>query len=162
MTIELRDVLETDKVMLRNLYSLYLHELSAYTENLQINEEGIFHYEDLDDFWRVDGLSPYFIMWHEQIIGFTLLLERPFLKKQNDVGINDIFILNPYKGKGFAVQAVKKVFDEKPGRYFIIQLAANQRAVAFWKKAYTEFNIEIIERKEVVDEEICLIQTFTV
>ena len=50
-------------------------------------------------FWGNDGITPYFIKSDNEIVGFLLLLERPFLKKENDFGINDIFILNQYKGK---------------------------------------------------------------
>ncbi|VDG97186.1 Predicted acetyltransferase [Lysinibacillus sphaericus] len=162
MTIKLKEVLESEKPILRNLYSLYLHDLSNFTTNLNLNEDGLFYYEELDDFWKVDGLSPYFISLNEKIIGFILLLERPFLKKSNDYGINDFFILNQYKGKGLAVQAAKKIFEKKPGQYFIIQIVENKRAVAFWKKVYTGLNIETNERQDLIDEELCLIQTFKI
>jgi len=142
MTVKLQEVLESEKSILRNLYSLYLHELSKYTTNLDISEDGLFHFEELDKFWNVDGMSPYFIMFDEKVVGFLLLLERPFLKKSNDYGINDLFILNKCKGKGLATQVVRTLFEEKPGRYFVMQVVENKRAVAFWKKVYHELNIE--------------------
>lgn len=96
------------------------------------------------------------------IIGFILLLERPFLTKENDVGINDFFILNKYKGKGVAAQAAVKLFEEKQGQYFVMQVIENKRAVSFWKKLYLELNIEINERQDLIDDEQCLIQTFKI
>ena len=162
MTVKLKKVLEIEKSILRNFYSLYLHELSNFTTNLDVGEDGVFHYKELDEFWDVDGLSPYFIKWDDKIIGFILLLERPFLKKDNDYGINDFFILNKYKGKGLAVQAAGKMFEEKPGKYFIMQVVENKRAVAFWKKVFNELNIETHERQDLIDDELCVIQTFKV
>ena len=162
MTVKLKEVLEIEKSILRNFYSLYLHELSNFTTNLDVGEDGVFHYEELDKFWDVDGLSPYFIKLNDEIIGFILLLERPFLKKSNDYGINDFFILNKYKGKGLAVQAAGKIFEEKPGQYFVMQVVENKRAVAFWKKVYSELNIETHERQDLIDDELCLIQTFKI
>ncbi len=162
MTVKLKKVMEAEKSILRHFYSLYLHELSNFTTNLDVGEDGIFHYEGLDKFWGTDGLSPYFIMLEDKIIGFTLLLERPFLKKDFDFGINDFFILNKYKGKGLAMQAVNKIFEEKRGQYFIMQVVENKRAVVFWKKVYKELHIETNERQDLIDEELCLIQTFTV
>ncbi|GIP61851.1 hypothetical protein J32TS6_04060 [Virgibacillus pantothenticus] len=117
---------------------------------------------ELDNFWTVDGLSPYFIQLGGDIIGFILLLERPFLNKSNDYGINDFFILNKYKGKGLAFQAVEKLFKEKQGQYFVIQVAENRRAIAFWKKVYNRLNIETHERQDIIDDELCLIQTFKI
>ena len=162
MTIILKEVLESEKSILRNFYSLYLHELSNFTSTLDIGEDGIFHFKELDTFWDVDGLSPYFIKLEDKIIGFILLLERPLLKKSNDYGINDFFILNKYKGKGLAVQAAEQLFREKPGQYFVMQVVENKRAVAFWKKVFKELQIETHERQDLVDDELCLIQTFSV
>ncbi|WP_252504001.1 GNAT family N-acetyltransferase [Sporosarcina sp. Marseille-Q4943] len=162
MTVKLQAVLESEKFILRNFYSLYLHELSNFTTKLHIADDGVFHFEELDKFWEVDGLSPYFIMLDDKVIGFILLLERPFLKKSNDYGINDLFILNKYKGKGLALQVVRKLFEEKPGRYFVMQVVENKRAVAFWKKVYNGLNIETQERQDFIDNEQCLIQTFKI
>ena len=162
MTVILKEVLESEKSILRNFYSLYLHELSNFTTNLDVGEDGVFHYEELEKFWEVDGLSPYFIKLGDEIIGFILLLERPYLNKSNDYGINDFFILNKYKGKGLAVQAAGKIFKEKPGQYFVMQVVENKRAVAFWKKIYNGLNIETHERQDLIDDELCLIQTFKI
>ena len=79
-----------------------------------------------------------------------------------DFGINDLFILNKYKGKGFGRQAVKELFQEKHGKYFVIELVENKPAVLFWKKLYKEFNIKFEEQAELIDEEPCLIQTFSI
>lgn len=162
MSVTLKEVLESEKSILRNLYSLYLHDLSKFTSMIEIGADGSFEYESLDKFWEVDGLSPYFIKLDDSIIGFILLLERPFLTKKNDLGINDLFIINKYKGKGVATQAVGKLFEEKRGQYFVMQVIENKRAVSFWKKLYHELNIEIDERQDVIDDEQCLIQTFKI
>lgn len=160
MSVTLKEVLETEKSILRNLYSLYLHDLSKFTSMIDNGADGLFEYEGLDKFWEVDGLSPYFIKLDDSIIGFILLLERPFLKKENDFGVNDIFILNKYKGKGMGRQAIEKVFQEKKGKYFVIELIENRPAVSFWKKLYNELNIQYEERQDIIDDELCLIQTF--
>lgn len=162
MTVTLQKGLEADKTILRNLYSLYLHDLSSCATNIDIGEDGFFHFDDLDMFWRVEGISPYLIKLDDNIIGFLLLLERPFLKKEIDFGINDLFILNKYKGKGLGRQAVNELLQEKRGKYFVVELVENKPAVSFWKKLFTEGNIGFEERAELIDEEPCLIQTFTI
>ncbi|WP_391203515.1 GNAT family N-acetyltransferase [Psychrobacillus sp. L4] len=162
MTISLQLVSETEAPILRNLYALYLHDLSRFTTNIDIEIDGFFHFEDFNFFWNVEGISPYFIKNENNIIGFLLLLERPFLKKESDLGVNDIFILNKYKGKGFGSKALEKLFKEKRGKYFVIELEENLPAVSFWKKIYEQLNIEFDEKNEIVDDENCLIQTFTI
>lgn len=162
MSVTLKAVVESEKSILRNLYSLYLHDLSRFTEMIDLEADGSFKYESLDKFWDIDGLSPYFIKLDDSIIGFILLLERPFLTKEYDLGINDFFIINKYKGKGVAAQAVEKLFEAKKGQYFVVQVIENKRAVSFWKKLYDELNLEINERQELIDDEQCLIQTFKI
>ena len=129
---------------------------------LDIGEEGSFDYEGIDKFWIVEGLSPYFIKLDNMIIGFILLVERPFLTKENDFGVNDIFILNKYKGKGLGRQAIKMLFQEKQGKYFVVELMENRPAVSFWKKLYNELDIQYEERQAIMDDELCLIQTFEI
>ncbi|MFJ8354868.1 GNAT family N-acetyltransferase [Bacillus paramycoides] len=162
MVVALQKVQESEKTILRNLYSLYLHDLSRFTTNITIGADGFFEYEDLDTFWKIDGITPYFIKVDNSIVGFLLLLERPFLKKENDFGINDIFILNQYKGKGIGKQVIENLLEEKRGQYFVIALVKNVPAVSFWKKVYKELNIEFDEREQLIDDEECLVQTFKI
>ncbi|TQR18998.1 GNAT family N-acetyltransferase [Psychrobacillus vulpis] len=162
MTISLQVVSEIESPILRNLYSLYLHDLSTFTTNIDIAADGFFHFEDLHTFWKIEGISPYFIKYEDSIIGFLLLLERPFLKKDSDYCVNDIFILNKYKGKGLGKQVLQKLFAEKHGRYTVIELVENVPAVSFWKKVYKQLNIEFDEKSELVDGEPCFIQTFSI
>lgn len=162
MPVALREVLKSEKNILKNLYSLYLHDLTRYTSTLDIGPDGIFEYEGFDQFWEVDGLSPYFILIEERIIGFILLLERPFLRKEYDFAVNDIFLLNKYRGKGNSTQAMKDIFHKKQGKYYVIELIENRTAVSFWRKIYKNFNIPYEEKQDIIDDELCLIQTFKV
>ncbi|MGG3447334.1 GNAT family N-acetyltransferase [Bacillus nitratireducens] len=162
MGVVLQKVQESEKMILRNLYSLYLHDLSKFTTNMTIGADGFFEYEDLDMFWKNDGITPYFIKVDHSIVGFLLLLERPFLKKENDFGINDIFILNQYKGKGIGKKVIENLLEEKRGQYFVIELIKNVPAVSFWKKVYRELKIEFDEQTQLIDDEECLVQTFKI
>ncbi|WP_313893040.1 GNAT family N-acetyltransferase [Psychrobacillus sp.] len=162
MTITLQLALENEASILRNLYSLYLHDLSKFTTTIDIGADGFFLYEDLEMFWKTEGISPYFIKYEDSIVGFLLLLERPFLKKENDFCVNDIFILNKYKGKGIGKKVLEELFEQKTGKYYVIELVENLPAVSFWKKIYKELHIEFDEKAELIDEEPCFIQTFTI
>ncbi|PGM95800.1 GNAT family N-acetyltransferase [Bacillus cereus] len=162
MVVALQKVQESEKMILRNLYSLYLYDLSKFTTTITIGADGFFEYGDLHMFWENDGITPYFIKADNSMVGFLLLLERPFLKKENDFGINDIFILNQYKGKGIGKQVIENLLKEKQGKYFVIELIKNVPAVSFWKKVYRELNIEFDERKQLIDGEKCLVQTFKI
>lgn len=162
MNITLIPAQEADKPIVANLYSLYLHDLSAYTESVTIHSDGSFVFDDLDFLWKEEGISPFLINYDDHLIGFLLLLERPYLKKEIDYSINDIFILNAYRGKGLGLKVIETLFQDKPGSYYIIELSANKPAVMFWKKVYQKLNISFKEVEESIDEDACLIQTFDV
>ncbi|AXO92055.1 acetyltransferase [Bacillus anthracis] len=162
MFITLQTVQESEKDILRNLYALYLHDLSTFTPHITIGANGFFEFEDLHMFWVNDGITPYFIKGDNDIVGFLLLLERPFLKKENDFSIHDIFILNQHKGKGIGKQVIENVLKEKQGQYFVIELVKNVPAVSFWKKVYRELNIKFDEKIQLIDDEECLVQTFKI
>ncbi|MED0901409.1 GNAT family N-acetyltransferase [Bacillus nitratireducens] len=162
MVVALQKVQESEKMILRNLYSLYLHDLSKFTTNITIGADGFFEYEDLHMFWENDGITPYFIKIDHSIVGFLLLLERPFLEKENDFSINDIFILNQYKGKGIGKKVIENLLEAKRGQYFVIELIKNIPAVSFWKKVYRELKIKFDEQTQLIDDEECLVQTFKI
>lgn len=162
MNLSLKRVDKKEKRILGNLYSLYLHDLSKFTDRIDLEADGSFHFDGLNSFWEIEGISPYFIYYEDSIIGFLLLIERPFLMKENDFGVNDLFIINKYRGKGIGKQIINRLFKEKCGKYFIIQLVENEPAILFWKNVYKHLYIEFEERTEIVDEELCLIQTFHV
>lgn len=61
MVVALQRIQESEKEMLRNLYALYLHDLSKFTMNITIGADGFFEYEDFYMFWKNDEITPYFI-----------------------------------------------------------------------------------------------------
>ncbi|MFT4413684.1 GNAT family N-acetyltransferase [Fredinandcohnia humi] len=162
MTATLSKIMIDEKHILQNLYSLYLHDLSEYTDGLDISPNGSFEFDSFDAIWEGEGMTPYFLKVEDTIVGFLLLLERPFLKKEYDFCINDIFILKKYRRKGYPVQFLQELFSQKKGKYFIIELVKNEPAVLFWKKIYQKLNIKFEEQNKNFDGDDCLIQTFEI
>ncbi|MFD0048381.1 GNAT family N-acetyltransferase [Actinomycetes bacterium NPDC127524] len=162
MTVTLSSISKNEKHILQNLYSLYLHDLSEYTEDLDISTNGSFEFDSLELIWEREGLTPYFLKIEKSIVGFLLLLERPFLKEKYDYSINDIFMLKKYRRKGIAISLLKDLFKYKKGRYFVIELEKNAPAILFWRKVFSELNIKFEEEKKMVDGEDCLVQSFQI
>lgn len=159
MKIVLEEIGLEKQHILRNLYSLYLHDLSAYAKGLQVSEDGCFEFDSFDLLWEKEGLMPYLIHCEGQLAGFILLLEAPFTKRVDKV-INDFFILNPYRGKGVAKAAAAKIFEEHKGSYYISQLKENQPAVRFWRKIYQQLELDVQEYTEEQEGEEVVYQTF--
>ena len=115
MTVSLNPITKDEKHILENLYSLYLHDLSEFTDSLEVSSTGSFEFDSIDLIWEKEGLSPYFLKKDATIIGFLLLLERPFLKKDYDYSINDLFMLKKYRRKGMTRSVLKTLFEQKKG-----------------------------------------------
>lgn len=162
MTLSLQVINSEEKHILQNLYSLYLHDLSEYTNGLELSADGSFEFDSFDTIWEEEGLTPYYLKDDETIVGFLLLLERPFLKKEYDYSINDLFILKKYRRKGYPLLFLKELFEMKKGKFFAIELVKNEPAVLFWKKVFQKLEIEYEEQTNTFDEDECYIQTFEI
>jgi predicted acetyltransferase len=161
MKVILEKIRPGKKEVLRNLYSLYLHDLSAYTDGLEVSEDGSFEYDSFSLIWEKEGITPYFIIADEKLAGFVLILEAPFTTKVDKV-INDFFILHPFRGKGVATAAVAEILAQNKGSYYISQLVKNATAVHFWRKIYKQMEIDFVEQSEVQDGEEIVYQTFVI
>lgn len=161
MNVILEKIGPEKQSILRNLYSLYLHDLSAYAKGLQISEDGSFEFDSFALIWEKEGLTPYLIITDDDLAGFILLLEAPLTKKVDKV-INDFFILNPYRGKGVAKAAAARIFEQHKGSYYISQLNKNEPAVRFWRKIYQQMELDVEEYTEIQDGEEVVYQTFVI
>ncbi|WP_163102478.1 GNAT family N-acetyltransferase [Peribacillus alkalitolerans] len=144
MNVTLEVISIDQKETLKNLYALYLHDLSLYSDELAPNKEGLFEFDAFEQIWEKDGINPYLIKADDKLAGFVLLLGAPLLKKV-DYCINDFFILNAYRGKGVGKSAARQIFNMCKGDFFIEQLLSNLPAVHFWKKLYLEMGINFKE-----------------
>lgn len=161
MTIELKEVRLEEKSILENMLHFYLDDLSQYTNQLKANQLGIFEYDSIDLFFAKSNLIPYFIKYEGLIVGF-LLFVKTVKNEHIDYCVNDIFIFTQYRERGFAGQAVKKLFAPYPGTYYVVQLEKNQKAIQFWKSLFNELQLEYTEETVIDSGERCSAQTFTI
>lgn len=162
MTVSLHKIKASEKDILRNLMTLYLHELSEFADDLEPTAEGIFEYAGLDLYWKNESLIPFFVKVNGNLAGFILLNRHPYAPKDIDYNISEVFILKRYRSTEVAAEAVGKIFKSFPGKYNVGQLASNTRAVRFWRKVFTLNNITYEETEKVIDGFNCLMQRFTV
>lgn len=78
MSVSLKLLSKNEKHILRNLYSLYLQDLSEFTDSLDISKSGSFKFDSFELIWEKEGLTPYLLKNNQEFVGFLLLLERPF------------------------------------------------------------------------------------
>ena len=149
-----------DKEKLKKLFQFYLHDLSEYTEALDVNAKGEFDNNDVDAFFDETNLIPMAIKLKEEIIGFIFLNNSS--GNTVDYIINDIFILRKYRNRGIGKEVVNKLFKVYPGKYGLLELAKNKPAVKFWHSVFKDKNLEYQENEIKSDGEDCLMQKFTI
>jgi len=147
---------------LRNLYSLYLYDLSEFSYSLSINTDGLYEFEGFDKVIEREELQPYFIQYEGECIGFLLLAERPFTAPGTDYCINDVFILRAFRGRGLASDAIDELLKQRRGYFCVPQLQANEGALQFWQSFYARHGILYREEHRLMDGEPCIIHTFNI
>ena len=150
--IKIEIVSEEQQGVLKNIVSLYLHDLSQYADDLQINKEGLFSYEGFELYFKQPDLLPYFIKLKNNIIGFILVNMGKYVPKDVDLSVHEFFILKSYRRKGFGKRAIQELFKCHVGTYKIEQIASNLPAVKFWKNVYKQLHIEYKECQELLDD----------
>lgn len=158
--VEIREAEVKDKEVLKKLFQFYLHDLSEYTDALNINSQGEFDNDDVDTFFDETNLNPMTIKIKEEIIGFIFLNHS--MGKAVDYIINDIFILRKYRNRGLGKIVTDKLFRLYPGKYGLIELIKNKPAIRFWHSVFNDKNLKFEESEIVSDGEDCLMQKFTV
>ncbi|SMF78942.1 Predicted acetyltransferase [Paenibacillus uliginis N3/975] len=162
--MQITKVEQSGKDILKQLMTLFLHDLSEFNSDLEINQSnGLFEFDVLEWFFEKEGLTPYFIKAEDKVIGFILLQSGPFSNQEYaDYVLNSFFILKKYRRKGLGREACKEFFNQYPGRYAISQILTNTPAIHFWKSIYKSFNIEFYEKEELEDGHEVIYQYFKV
>ena len=71
--IELTKVDKKDRIILERLLQLYLHEITIYFP-IDIDNDGLYHYDNIDNYFNNDNNIAYFIKENNTLVGFILLI----------------------------------------------------------------------------------------
>ncbi|MGM9972704.1 MAG: GNAT family N-acetyltransferase [Clostridiaceae bacterium] len=145
---------EENSNIIKNIYPLYLHDLSEVYGNVP-NEYGIYEDEpiktlgeqyDVQNIWfqNPNKLYPFIIMVDGKPAGFDLVSTGEFAPKGMDYYVYEFFLLRPYRGKGIASTAAKKIFDKFSGKWglYVAPSGTNLRAEKFWRKTISDYTNE--------------------
>ncbi|WP_238649525.1 GNAT family N-acetyltransferase [Paenibacillus piscarius] len=142
MKATIQQITEANKELFENLFNYYLYELSAYSQE-DIGAEGTFEMEDISPYYRDKRLYPYFITSNDRIVGFILVTSPPYVAKEADYSVQELFVLPKYRGTSIAKDAVMQIFTLHPGRYEVGMFKSNVRAVKFWTKLIAALEIPV-------------------
>jgi predicted acetyltransferase len=141
--VEVREASPADLVLIRNLYPLYLHDLSAFTELYEVDERGVFYPDYLPE-W-LDGPSPrmHSLTVHEggRPAGFALVGQAPYphMTPGRDYRMCEFFVLKRARRRGVGRRAAQAIFALFPGVWEVSELPLNTGAVSFWRAVIGEY-----------------------
>ena len=151
--IELIEVAEEKKSILRQLLELYEYDLSPYT-GYEINECGYFGYSYLDYYWTEKERFAYFIKVDGKIAGFVLV--NDYSEASDDPSaksIAEFFIMKNYRRQHIGQEVARRVFDRFPGSWEVQQYIKNTNSLFFWEKVIGEYNSGKFEKRVILSED---------
>lgn len=158
MKATIQQITEANKELFENLFNYYLYELSAYSQE-DIGTEGTFEMEDISPYYRDERLYPYFITFNDRIVGFILITSPPYVAREVDYSVQELFILPKYRGTSIAKEAVMQIFKLYSGRYEVGMFKSNGRAVKFWTKLIAALQIPVSVEDGVTEIQGNVVQT---
>lgn len=148
MKVELKQVLEDEKEILKNLLEKYDYEFSQW-DRRDVNSLGLYGYRYLDYYWNEDKRWAYFILVEGKLAGFVMVIDLPEVDdRDTDFQMAEFFVMYKYRRLGVGKQAFFKVLDIHKGRWQLKRHPANLASVHFWNRViseYTNGNYELDE-----------------
>lgn len=153
--IQLKRATQQHEMILKNLLSLYLHDLSRFTKQLMIDPDGSFYFDGWESLMCRGDIQTFLIYEEQRLCGFVIIVVT-----SNHIVINDLFLLHSARGRGVGNEVVMQILKQNSGEYHVYQLKNNIPAINFWKKIYLKNGISFEENEMELDGELCLRQTF--
>ena len=162
MNVELRLSTDEDAQVIKNLWPLYQHDLSAF-DGAVPNRHGIFsdndetttlaeHVASLDPWWRDPvSLFPYLILVDGCPAGFNLIAARSRLPAgiQADFVVHEFFVLHAYRGSSAAEHAAVEGFNRHRGTWEVVTYPTHLRAIVFWRRVVSRYRSMRFSEDEV-------------
>lgn len=137
MAIELAVAAGGMATWVRNVYPLYLHDLSAYTSYYSLGRDGLWRPDHLDDWLTGSPLQHAFaIMAEREPAGFVFVGQAPFahMTPGRDFRLCEFFVLNRFRRQGVGRAAAIAAFDRFRGDWEVTEVPRNEGAIAFWRR----------------------------
>ncbi|KZL24072.1 GNAT family N-acetyltransferase [Pseudovibrio sp. Ad37] len=137
MSVELKPMVLADMPVLKNMFQLYLYDMSKYM-HWPVSASGGFEFDEniVLAYFREAAHHPYFIMQAGEIAGFALVRQYPYDTTLIDMG--QFFVLGKFTRQGLGQAALKACLKLHPGDWQVRVLPKNTGALAFWTKTISD------------------------
>lgn len=144
--IDVVEVTEDQKFILRQLIELYEYDFSEYNSQ-DVNKYGLYGYKYLDHYWTDQDRHPFFVLVDNVLAGFVLINNHCYLQKNDAKSVAEFFIMRKYRRSGIGSVVATKIFDMFCGDWEVLQHGNNDPSKTFWKNViekYTKGHYELL------------------
>lgn len=136
---------------LRNVYPLYLHDLSAWSDDYTLDADGRFQPDHLPYWLTEPSCRPLVAVEGGAARGFAFVGtgDFPFKSDLADHRVSEFFVLRASRRGGLGRRLAHAVFRLLPGRWELTVLHGNDAALAFWRAVVDEAAPDRAEGPEV-------------
>lgn len=138
MEIKIEPVKYNEKLVLEHLLELYIYDFTDYLD-LDVNEEGLFTYSHLNEYWGDPHRFPFFIKVDGKFAGFVLVMKVLMGKGAPYNYIAEFFVMKKYRRISVGKTAAFNIFDKFPGKWLITEVEKNLPAQKFWHHIISEY-----------------------
>jgi predicted acetyltransferase len=131
---------EADRAALHRLYSLYLHDLSEFTDHYALDAEARWTPSYLDDMLARPMCHCLLVRTDGRAAGFALVATQPFpyMPADAEAHLAEFFVARPYRHRGLGRVAAEATLRRYSGRWNLAVVDANTGAFAFWRAVVAE------------------------
>jgi predicted acetyltransferase len=138
--VELVRAGEDEKAVVRRLLELNAHDFSEI-DGRDLGPHAEYGYRFLDHYWLPGEDRHAFIIRVDGAIGGCVLVRAGAPHR-----FGEFFVVRKYRRSGVGTSVARMVFEMFPGEWLVQEVAGNEAAVAFWRRAIP------CEFDEVVDD----------
>jgi predicted acetyltransferase len=120
-----------EKQTIHSLWKPYIDELinSYYKSQDYKDEDEVYHYPWLDNYWQEETKFPYLILSGKEVAGFALVsYDRDYWR------ITEFYILPKFRRLGVAFDCATEIFRKYPGNWEISFNKHNFPSRSLWQK----------------------------
>lgn len=132
--MKLVQIQKNEEKILERLLQLYLHDISSHFPIDFDEKKGIYLYDKLDKYFDNSNNYAYFIKNEENLLGFMLIDSC-----DNEMIVQEMFVLNHHKNKGIGKAAAYSIFDKYKGNWIIKSLPCSEPSERFWNRTIKEY-----------------------
>jgi len=153
---------EAAEQAIRNLFTAYFYEMSAWDPGILMNEYGLPVWHESEgvprtpeeqvegNWWIRDRCARYAIRAGGAAVGFALVCEDPSLLPYEvphgtDFEVLDFYVAPKVRRSGVGARAAALVLERHRGNGVLLTLAANAGAQAFWRAALATGARDVVE-----------------